>query len=107
MSGVDIGERSLTMPSRLKILESDDISEVELTIQEGKFHQVKRMFEAIGKEVLYLKRISMGGLKLDPELAPGDYRELTSGELELLINSPLPENDASREENRSNYVKRD
>ncbi len=82
--GVDIGEDKITMPAKLKILSSDDISEVELTIQEGKFHQVKRMFEAVGKEVIYLKRLSMGGLKLDESLAPGEYRELRPEELECL-----------------------
>jgi 16S rRNA pseudouridine516 synthase len=83
-AGVDIGEESLTLPAKLKILNSEDISEVELTIQEGKFHQVKRMFEAVGKEVIYLKRLSMGTLILDERLAPGEYRELTEKELEAL-----------------------
>lgn len=82
--GVDIGEESITLPAKLRILETADISEIELTIQEGKFHQVKRMFEAVGKEVLYLKRLSMGSLLLDPELKPGEYRDLTEAELALL-----------------------
>ncbi|KIL36958.1 RNA pseudouridine synthase [Cohnella kolymensis] len=60
------------------------LSWIELTIHEGKFHQVKRMFEAVGKKVLYLRRISMGPLVLDPALEPGQWRELTSGELESL-----------------------
>ena len=84
--GVDIGEESNTLPAKLRILETADISEIELTIQEGKFHQVKRMFEAVGKEVLYLKRLSMGSLVLDPELKPGEYRDLTEAELALLKN---------------------
>lgn len=83
-TGVDIGEDSLTLPAKLNILKSAEISEVELTIQEGKFHQVKRMFEAIGKEVIYLKRLSMGSLVLDPVLAPGEYRGLTDDELRYL-----------------------
>lgn len=82
--GVDIKEESLTLPAKLVILKSDDISEIELTIQEGKFHQVKRMFEAVGKEVIYLKRLSMGGLVLDPKLALGEYRELSQDEVEFL-----------------------
>ncbi len=82
--GVDIGEESITLPAKLRILKTADISEIELTIQEGKFHQVKRMFEAVGKEVLYLKRLSMGSLILDPELKPGEYRDLTADELALL-----------------------
>ena len=59
-------------------------SEIELTIQEGKFHQVKRMFEAVGKEVIYLKRLSMGTLVLDSTLKPGEYRLLTKEELKNL-----------------------
>jgi len=55
-----------------------------LTIQEGKYHQVKKMFIAAGNEVAYLKRISMGSLTLDPSLAPGSYRELTLGEIMIL-----------------------
>lgn len=55
-----------------------------LTIYEGKFHQVKRMFAAVGNEVVYLKRVAMGALQLDPSLALGTYRELTAEELELL-----------------------
>lgn len=62
------------------------LSWIELTIHEGKFHQVKRMFEAVGKKVLYLRRISMGPLKLDDSLAPGQWRELTEDELESLRN---------------------
>ncbi len=82
--GVDIGEEVITLPAKLKILASDEISEIELTIQEGKFHQVKRMFEAVDKKVLYLKRLSMGSLVLDQALKPGEYRELTEEELEAL-----------------------
>ena len=61
----------------IKFIKSDDLSEIRLTIQEGKFHQVKRMFQAVGKEVVYLKRLSMGSLTLPDDLAPGDYRPLT------------------------------
>lgn len=82
--GVDIGEKELTRPAQLVIRKSNVISQVELTIYEGKFHQVKRMFEAIGKPVLYLKRISMGTLQLDPKLALGEYRPLTEEELHYL-----------------------
>ena len=64
------------MPAELVILKSDEISEIELTIHEGKFHQVKRMFESVDKKVIYLKRLSMGKLKLDENLALGEYREL-------------------------------
>lgn len=83
-NGVDIGEDELTLPARLNILKSGEQSEIELSITEGKFHQVKRMFEAVGKTVVYLKRIAMGGVVLDPGLEPGDYRTLTKEELEIL-----------------------
>ena len=66
------------------ILKSDEISEIRLTIQEGKFHQVKRMFQAVGKEVIYLKRERMGTLVLDDSLELGEYRELTDEELKNL-----------------------
>ena len=84
--GVDIGEDVPTKPAKLVVLSEGDISEVELTITEGKFHQVKRMFEAVGKKVIYLKRLSMGNLTLPKDLAPGEYRPLTKQELEHLRN---------------------
>ncbi len=84
-AGMDIGEKKDTLPARLTILSCEDgMSEIELTITEGKFHQVKRMFEAVGKEVVYLKRISMGGLKLDDSLKPGEYRALTEEEIAII-----------------------
>lgn len=97
--GVDIGEDKPTKPAKLVILRTDGcaedetvlpennvhehtiISEIELTITEGKFHQVKRMFQAVGKEVIYLKRLSMGSLTLPADLACGEYRALTEEEL--------------------------
>ena len=82
--GVILDDGYETMPSQLKILKSDDMSEIELTIHEGKFHQVKRMFESVGKKVVYLKRISMGKLKLDESLELGEYRELTEEEVKLI-----------------------
>ena len=83
--GLDIGENTFTLPAKLVILESGTISKIEVTIQEGKFHQVKRMFEAVGKRVVYLKRLSMGTLTLDETLKPGEYRQLTPEEIEHLI----------------------
>ena len=85
LEGLDIGDEDLTMPAKLKILKSDEISEIELTIQEGRFHQVKRMFEAIGTKVTYLKRISMGTLTLG-DLKPGEVRVLEEEEVEKLRN---------------------
>ena len=104
--GIDIGEKAQTLPAKLEIqsvreveqplsetdLDSDQgspakqavISEIYLTICEGKFHQVKRMFEARGKKVVYLKRVKMAGIALDETLAPGQWRELTNEEMERL-----------------------
>ena len=83
-NGVDIDEEKPTKPGKLRILNSEPESEIELTITEGRFHQVKRMFEAIGCKVIYLKRLSMGAVALDETLAPGDYRPLNEKERELL-----------------------
>ncbi|HYE09134.1 MAG TPA: 16S rRNA pseudouridine(516) synthase, partial [Patescibacteria group bacterium] len=71
-------------PSQLKILESGSISLIEVTIYEGKYHQVKRMFKSVDKEVIYLKRISMGELKLDETMELGDFRELNEEELQII-----------------------
>lgn len=82
--GMDIGEKKFTKPAKLVILKANVISHVQITIYEGKFHQIKLMFEAIDKPVLELKRISMGALALDEQLEPGEYRPLTEEEIEYL-----------------------
>ncbi len=82
--GVQLDDGYVAKEAHLEILTSGQQSEIELTITEGKFHQVKRMFEAIGKKVVYLKRISIGPLSLDPALALGQYRALHDQELTLL-----------------------
>ncbi|MBO1304999.1 rRNA pseudouridine synthase [Enterococcus sp. 669A] len=77
----------LTLPAELMIDETDEekqTSTVRIVLKEGKFHQVKRMVKACGKEVTYLKRIRMGGLALPDDLAKGSYRELSGEELEQL-----------------------
>jgi len=73
-----------TMPAKLEIIKSNDISECRVTIKEGKFHQVKRMFEAVDKRVIYLKRLSMGPISLDDNLESGEYRELNDREMQLI-----------------------
>lgn len=83
--GVTLDDGYVTKPAILHILEAGPVSEIEVTITEGKFHQIKRMFEAVGMEVVYLKRLSMGSLKLDEELELGEYRELSDDELSKLI----------------------
>ena len=75
------------LPASLEILgkhEDKMVTEIQLTIREGKFHQVKRMMEAVGCPVTFLKRLTMGPLTLDETLKPGEYRILTAEELELL-----------------------
>lgn len=81
--GVELDDGYLTKPAELHVLESGQYSSIELTITEGKFHQVKRMFKARGKTVLTLKRKAIGKLELDHSLAPGESRELTEEELAL------------------------
>lgn len=96
--GVDIGDEKLTAPAELreiKLLEDADVtaageqaangvSEAEITITEGRYHEIKRMFEAFGLNVIYLKRLSMGGLKLDPDLQEGQWKILSEEEIVLL-----------------------
>lgn len=82
--GVDIGDGKPTLPAELLICTSDEISEIWLTIREGRFHQIKRMFQVAGKEVIYLKRLRMGDISLDESLKPGEYRRLTEEEVERL-----------------------
>ena len=72
-------------PSSLTILKSsDNLSRATVTISEGKFHQVKKMFLCVGVKVTYLKRIRFGEFVLDENLAPGEYRELNEAELDLV-----------------------
>jgi 16S rRNA pseudouridine516 synthase len=82
--GLDIGDEKITLPAELEILSSGETSQAKVTIREGRFHQVKRMFAAVGCEVTYLKRLSMGSLTLDEKLEKGAFRPLTSTEIEAL-----------------------
>lgn len=86
LEGLVLDDGYKTLPAELEILEGGVISKVELKIQEGKYHQVKRMFEALGMKVIYLKRIAMGPLNLDEDLDFGQYRELSEEEFNLLKN---------------------
>lgn len=84
-TGVDIGDDRPTKPAEVELLsQENDTYVIKLTITEGRFHQVKRMVKAIGGEVTYLKRLSMGSLTLDDTLELGEYRELTPKESEEL-----------------------
>lgn len=84
--GVILDDGYHTKPGVLRIIKSGIRSDIELTITEGKYHQVKRMFAAVGKRVIYLQRISMGPLQLDDQLELGEYRELTQDEIDALKN---------------------
>jgi 16S rRNA pseudouridine516 synthase len=86
-NGVILDDGYETLPAELKILVQGEVSQVEIIIYEGKFHQIKRMFQAVDKEVIYLKRMAMGNLKLDENLETGEYRELREEELMLLQES--------------------
>ena len=90
-NGLEIGDEDLdvALPAKLKIVQEPDfekeLSYIEVTIQEGKFHQIKRMFQAVGKKVIYLRRIHFASLSLPEDLPLGNYRELTNSELEDLL----------------------
>ena len=94
-SGMKVDEELTAMPAVLRRLSDTELAAflpeggvaAAVTLQEGKFHQVKRMFAATGNEVLYLKRMAMGGVYLDETLVPGEYRPLSGAELQMLRDS--------------------
>lgn len=83
--GLTLDDGYITLPAQLTIKKSQPTSHIEVTIYEGKYHQVKRMFKAVNKEVTFLKRIKMGELELDSKLMPGEYRQLSDDELSILL----------------------
>ena len=83
LEGVDIGEKRKTLPAKLEIL--NDPTKAYITISEGKFHQIKRMLEAVSKKVVYLERVEFDKIPLDPELKRGEVRELREEEINSLI----------------------
>lgn len=83
--GVEFLDGTICKPAKLEIIESGEKSKANVTISEGKFHQVKIMFKTIGCEVSYLKRVQIGGLKLDDNLAVGEWRFLTETEVLNLV----------------------
>lgn len=100
-TGIDIGDQKPTKPGKLQIIDvykecsgeafaetegGRTVTEGQLTISEGRYHQVKRMLHALGCEVFYLKRLSIGNLCLDEALEPGTYRALTPEEYQMLEN---------------------
>lgn len=87
-TGVDIGEERLTFPAKVEQITETSIF---LIITEGKYHQVKRMMQAVENEVVYLKRVAMGGIFLDENLPQGAYRELTEDEMGIIVSYGRPE----------------
>ncbi|MDO4265630.1 MAG: pseudouridine synthase [Eubacteriales bacterium] len=83
--GVDIGDETPTLPCEIRLTEPGNPLSIRISIREGRYHQIKRMMEACGSEVTYLKRLSMGPLMLDETLSPGAYRELKEDELAALL----------------------
>lgn len=79
--GVDIGEKHSTREAELVL---DSRTEGRITVVEGKFHQIKRMFAAVGNKITYLERVSFGGITLDETLSRGEWRELTESEISTL-----------------------
>ncbi len=82
-SGMTIDGGEECLPAKLML--TDDPHVVRLVLHEGKFHQVKRMMQAVGNKVVHLKRVRMGGIKLDPALESGECREITAEELQTLF----------------------
>jgi 16S rRNA pseudouridine516 synthase len=80
-AGVVLEDGYKCLPSKLEILNSSEISRAQITIREGKYRQIRRMFVMLGKEVIYLRREKMGAISLDPALGVGSYRELTEEEI--------------------------
>ena len=94
-SGIVLRDGLRCMPAVLEIQSSGEKSAAAVRLREGKYHQVKRMLASRGKPVSFLKRLSVGGLALDAGLVPGDYREVTRGELEAVFDdsgNPFLEN---------------
>ena len=88
-SGIKLEENFVTKKAKIEIIDKDEdieVNSVFITISEGKFHQVKRMFKFVENEVLYLKRVKMGKLLLPEDLKLGEYRELSEEEMNLILN---------------------
>lgn len=86
--GAVLSDGTECMDARVRIID-DEGKKVEITIREGKYHQIKRMFASVGNEVVFLKRIAMGGLLLDNSLLPGECREISAEELEMIEKGKL------------------
>ncbi len=87
-AGVTLRDGTAFRPAEL-VLNAEDPTFGRITLTEGKYHEVKRLLKYCGKEVTFLKRISMGSLVLDDSLKEGEYRDLFPEEIELLVSDPL------------------
>lgn len=91
--GLTLEDGTACRPAEMEVLaETDGFATVQITLREGKFHQVKRMVHAVGGEVVRLRRLSIGPLQLDRSLPPGGYRELTEGEIAALMDASVAGN---------------
>ena len=88
-AGMSLDDGLVCQPAGLEILTAGEVSEAHVTLREGKFHQVKRMLASRGAPVEYLKRLSVGGLELDPNLEIGEYRELLPEEIEKIFGNDM------------------
>lgn len=86
--GAVLSDGTECMDARVRLLDEEGKT-AEITIREGKYHQIKRMFASVGNEVIFLKRISIGGLSLDESLKAGESREITEKELALIENGTI------------------
>ncbi|HLT57330.1 MAG TPA: pseudouridine synthase [Limnochordales bacterium] len=94
-AGIRLDDGYVTRPARLRVIKEAAPAEALVVLTEGRYHQVKRMFAAVGRRVLALRRVRVGGLRLDPALAPGAFRPLTPAEVQLLLVNPPPEAEAA------------
>lgn len=91
--GLELSDGTLCLPAQLRVLEGGSAPLVEVVICQGMYHQVKRMFQALGREVVWLRREKMGNLALDPDLASGEVREISNKELDEILDR-LTENES-------------
>ena len=83
--GIILEDGYVCLPSKIKILKDENTPLIEIKICEGKYHQIKRMFKSVNREVIELKRTKIGGLNLDLELNPCEYKELLESDIDLIL----------------------
>lgn len=83
--GIILSDGTVLLSATLELIAEEEHQIFKVVIKEGKYHQIKRMFASLGTEVIKLKRIAIGGLFLDEKLAPGEAREITAEELDIIV----------------------